>query len=59
VAEHYCQYVVKWPEQQGDRMEGCGKLAGLKRDNVWLCAEHFDQVEKGLKLWASISASTP
>jgi hypothetical protein len=60
VAEHYCQFVVKWPRNQAeaDQMESCGKLAGMKRDTVWLCAEHFDEVEKGLKLWASISVNS-
>lgn len=46
MADHYCGYVIEWPETQDDKFVRCGKPAPLKRDGrFWFCAEHFDEIE--------------
>jgi hypothetical protein len=43
--EHFCQFAVHWPVDQDDKFVRCGKPAGLKRGDKWLCAEHWDYLE--------------
>jgi hypothetical protein len=43
---HYCQ-----EEIQGLVLQECGKPAGLKAQGRWLCAFHFDSLQKALARW--------
>jgi hypothetical protein len=45
-ALHYCEV-----ELQGLVVEECGKPAGLKVEGRWLCAFHFDALQKALARW--------
>lgn len=54
--QHFCQRITKWPEHQDDTTEYCGAPATIKDGYEgifgwvakWLCAEHYDQVEKSM-----------
>jgi hypothetical protein len=47
VAEHFCQFVIHFPEDQSDKVIRCDKPAGIKYNLNWLCAEHYDIAEEG------------
>jgi len=47
VADHHCQYVVHFPNDQDDEVLCCDKPAGIKFNDHWLCAEHYDKAQEG------------
>jgi hypothetical protein len=47
MGEHFCQFAVGWTEQV-DPIE-CGKIAPLKVNGNWFCAEHYDELEPLIK----------
>lgn len=48
MADHHCQYVVHFPIDQDDETRRCDKPAGIKHNDNWLCAFHYDKVEAGM-----------
>ncbi len=54
MAEHFCQYIVKWPMTQDDDTIRCDKPAAIKSNYQglngwtfqWLCADHYDHIQK-------------
>jgi hypothetical protein len=56
MAEHFCQFITKWPETQDDTTEHCEAPAAIKHGyeglwgwkTTWLCADHHDLIQKSL-----------
>jgi hypothetical protein len=57
MAEHLCQYIIKWPATQDDTTVHCDQPAPIRRSytsltgdirGMWLCVTHFDQIEATL-----------
>ncbi len=41
-----CEFIETFHQPSGNAVS-CGVPAGLKREGVWLCSEHFDRLENG------------
>lgn len=57
MAEHLCQFIIKWPATQDDTTIHCDQPAPLRRtytnlmgdiQGMWLCVTHFDQIEANM-----------
>lgn len=47
MAEHRCEYIygVYSDPKEGTIVNRCDAPASIKRKGIWLCPEHYDQIE--------------